>query len=459
MPKRENRSMWVAGIGDADDAVEIVDEAGKQARKVRGLVDPLLPSEAEIREHKLTHLPLRNWCPQCIRGRGKEMNHSKQDRIEQGIDEFHLGYSFPGDEFGFKLVILVLVEKYSGMKASVVVPKKGSTGSFAARRAIELIDECGNGDADIILKSDQEPAIKFLVDDIMKKRTGAKTILEESPKKSSGSNGVVVRAVQTVEGFTRSLKSQLDERYMTRISAEYPIVIWMCDYASYLLTRLGVGRDGKTATERSKGKKASVLGVDFGEKVMWKGRPAGAMQKLEPRWEYGIFIGVRRRRSGEVYVATEGKMIKTARKIRRVPEEDRWAIANLDLVRHVPWNLGNDDKEADGLASEFDFKNGPGARMTAEEVENIASKGPSGREPHPAHLSKKGFEEHGCTDRYPGCSTILRGMRLQPHTIQCRKRMADILEGDARIENMRTRIADHQRSEEPNGSKKRSLLD
>ena len=60
MPKRENRSMWVAGIGDADDAVEIVDEAGKQARKVRGLVDPLLPSEAEIREHKLTHLPFRN---------------------------------------------------------------------------------------------------------------------------------------------------------------------------------------------------------------------------------------------------------------------------------------------------------------------------------------------------------------------------------------------------------------
>ena len=78
------------------------------------------------------------------------MNHSKQDRIEQGIDEFHLGYSFPGDEFGFKLVILVLVEKYSGMKASVVVPKNGSTGIFAARRDTELIDGCGNRDADII---------------------------------------------------------------------------------------------------------------------------------------------------------------------------------------------------------------------------------------------------------------------------------------------------------------------
>ena len=101
------------------------------------------------------------------------MNHSKQDRTEQGIDEFYLHYCFPGDEFGFKLAILVLVEKYRGMKASVVVPKKGSTGISAARRAIELIDECGNRDADIILKTDQESAIKFLVDVIMKNRTGA----------------------------------------------------------------------------------------------------------------------------------------------------------------------------------------------------------------------------------------------------------------------------------------------
>ena len=45
------------------------------------------------------------------------MNHSKQDRTERGIDEFPMDYCFPGDEFGFRLAILVLVEKYSGMKA------------------------------------------------------------------------------------------------------------------------------------------------------------------------------------------------------------------------------------------------------------------------------------------------------------------------------------------------------
>ena len=122
----------VADVGDEEEG----DEAGGQARRVRKLVDPRLPNEDEIREHYLTHLPFRNWCPHCIRGRGKEMNNTKTDKEERGIDEFHLDYCFPGDEFGLKLTILVAVEKYSGMKASIVVPTKGADGSFAARQAL-----------------------------------------------------------------------------------------------------------------------------------------------------------------------------------------------------------------------------------------------------------------------------------------------------------------------------------
>ena len=67
------------------------------------------------------------------------MNHSKNDRDVRGLDGFHVDYCFPGDEFGHRLTILVDVERYSGMKAGIVVPSKGSTGSFAARRVVQLI--------------------------------------------------------------------------------------------------------------------------------------------------------------------------------------------------------------------------------------------------------------------------------------------------------------------------------
>ena len=128
-----------------------------------------------------------------MRGRGREAYHRQQPYAERGVDEFHLDYCLPGDEMGHKLTILVGVERYSGMKMCLVVPTQGVTGAFAARKVIELVDECGNKDANIILKTDQEPSIKYLVSDVLKFRTGAKAMVEESPKKSSGSNGIVER--------------------------------------------------------------------------------------------------------------------------------------------------------------------------------------------------------------------------------------------------------------------------
>ena len=82
--------------------------------------------------------------------------------------------------------------------------------------------------------------------------------------------------------------------------------------------------------------------------------------------------------------------------------------------------------------------------MSQDEVEEVAQKGPSGRLPHPAHMFKKDFEKHGYTDRCPRCSCILRGMKLQPHTDACKKRMAKVLEGDARIENAKRRKEEHE---------------
>ena len=69
--------------------------------------------------------------------------------MKRGLDEFPLDYSFPGDEFGHRLTILVGVEKYSGMKMAKVVPSKGTTGRFASRRVADPINECGNRDADV----------------------------------------------------------------------------------------------------------------------------------------------------------------------------------------------------------------------------------------------------------------------------------------------------------------------
>ena len=77
---------WVVPVeGDVGDEVgdDGIDEAaGDETRNVKKMMDPLLPRDDEVREHQLTHLPFRSWCPHCVRGRGKEMNHTKKNRDE-----------------------------------------------------------------------------------------------------------------------------------------------------------------------------------------------------------------------------------------------------------------------------------------------------------------------------------------------------------------------------------------
>ncbi len=123
------------GAESDEDEEEV--EAGK--RELRKLHDPLKPSQKEIREHQESgHMPFRSWCPHCVRGRGKEMQHRrKRDEEESGIPEYHLDYCFPGDEGEDRLTILVIIERRTKTKKVVVAPSE--------RFDRELRDEQGHG--------------------------------------------------------------------------------------------------------------------------------------------------------------------------------------------------------------------------------------------------------------------------------------------------------------------------
>ena len=104
--------------------------AEPEGRAVRQLADPRLPSQAEIDLHDLTHLPYRNWCAVCVRCRGRDLDHRRAVDEERGVSEYAFDYCFPGDELGFKLVILVGREKITGAYFATAVPTKGSSGRF-----------------------------------------------------------------------------------------------------------------------------------------------------------------------------------------------------------------------------------------------------------------------------------------------------------------------------------------
>ena len=99
------------------------------------------------------------------------------------------------------------------------------------------------------------------------------------------------------------------------------------------------------ARRRSKGKKPTVMGIEFGEKILFKVKLGAKMEKINPRWDFGIFVGIKRR-SNELMVARpDGIMF--ARSVRRIPVEKRWGEDCVNWVVYVPWKRYK-DHDGDG---------------------------------------------------------------------------------------------------------------
>ena len=76
----------------------------EDVEKPRVMRKPKQPTRAEIEEHEATHMPPRDWCPDCVRGRGISNQHRKhrphiQDAAVRGeatIPTTSIDYTFIG---------------------------------------------------------------------------------------------------------------------------------------------------------------------------------------------------------------------------------------------------------------------------------------------------------------------------------------------------------------------------
>ncbi len=94
-----------AALEDADDvdpfkcvpcggygAIEIKNE--QETAKLKAASCPVRPSEAEVEDHRLTHLPYRNWCPECVAGRGLGEQRGRHVGRDHEIPRVGIDYWF-----------------------------------------------------------------------------------------------------------------------------------------------------------------------------------------------------------------------------------------------------------------------------------------------------------------------------------------------------------------------------
>ena len=296
----------------------------EEGRKPNMLSNPALPSRKEVDEHMATHIPYRSWCPHCVIGRGRNMQHFKKsmEEIAERGPQISADYGFLGadgeveDESEKKGLTPILVMKDRGSTAvmAMAVPKKGEDPEWIPQRCARWIDDLGYGK--IALKTDQEPSIRAWARAVAQKRT-ADTVPEVSPVGESQANGLAEQAVGEIKGMIKTLKHSLQENLKANLEPQHAVMTWLVEYAGLLLSRHKVRFNGKTAYENRRGKRASMPICQFGEKILYLPLKTVPHRKFQ----YGIFVGIQQK-SNEVLVATEEGVVK-ARTLKRLPEEQK----------------------------------------------------------------------------------------------------------------------------------------
>ena len=247
------------------------DGSGPLAQKPQILRGPHCPSQNEIDIHNLTHLPYMSWCPHCVATRRPNVGHTTS-KTESTIPLLVTDYCYLRDSVDQDLLTVLIARVYPWkMTFGVAVDVKGRD-EAAIKRLASFIKACGLHQFNY--RSDQEKSLLALVEEAIAlsgreaRAANDEEVVNAAPELSSvgesQSNGKAERGVQLVEDLIRTLKSAFEARICRRLSSTHPVMLWMVEYASVLLSKSSVGNDGRTAFQRLHGKRAHEKLVEFG---------------------------------------------------------------------------------------------------------------------------------------------------------------------------------------------------
>ena len=353
---------FVEGSGDGEENEAMVELPIKLRRSWQE------PTNIERGNHCKLHCPYRAWCEFCVKGKADSTPHRRRhveslsgnpvvsvDYMYMKASEATTPTEVEIEESSNLRGSPILVTKCSATAwiSANVVPTKGDSPE-GVRRLGEEVEKLGH--QRLVLKSDQEPAIKALLQSV-KREKHQDISFEHSPVAEHQSNGVAERAVKSVQGQVRTLKLALEARISEKVAETSDVVPWMIRHAAMLLNIGQRGDDGRTAWERVKGRRFNREIPEFGERVMYLKPDSLGKDKLDSRWETGHFLGIQDD-SAELIIGTSIGVLKV-RSVRSYTDiADRWKGISLFEVVGVPWCPipGRDGVEIKGrvkMASEF----------------------------------------------------------------------------------------------------------
>lgn len=351
----EGEQAIAAAVADdaQDQAEEAQDEQAADApsnpsseedvERARVMRNPRQPTEAERDEHEATHMPYREWCPACVRGRGISDQHQRHrphitDAAvpeEAAIPTISIDYTFVGTrtiKAGRNPHLAIFDNEGGGLK--VFRTRKKGVIFWVIKALMGFIATAGFQACRIAIKCDNETSIVAIRNALMRARE-APTVPLNVPVRESKPNGAMERAIRSWQGQRRTIKCFLERKLQRPLPILHPIVEWVGNWASTLLYRFKNKRYGRTPYYLVTGHQSSRPIAPFGGMVEFKlAERKPHVHKGESVWRTGAFLGMADRSNQPFILSTDG--IKACRTVRRVSPDRRW---NIDFLMASEWTI------------------------------------------------------------------------------------------------------------------------
>jgi hypothetical protein len=354
-PVRPSTTIAAFGQEDLVGLTEKLHEQKKRLKDTEIMIEeadiPKVPSKVysptpeEYNRHCATHLPYRSWCPICVQAKKRNPAHR---HTTTGIDNkkhipvISVDYMYMNDNIEDKNNPILVVHDGESEGVWAIFARKKGESSYVKHRLANIIRRLGY--AKVIIKSDQEPAIKnmenqvieSLLEDDFKEQCGCQVTVQHSPVGESAANGAIENTIQRVQGQVRALKLDLEANLKRKLAPTQTIWPWLVEYAAQTLLYWRIsGEDGLTAIQRIRGRSTTAPRPRFGEKVMYKIPKTVKINKSEARWKYGIWLGSIES-SDEHLIGTKLGVIK-ARAVTALPDDKRFDVKDIDEMQGLPW--------------------------------------------------------------------------------------------------------------------------
>ena len=317
----------------------------------------------------------------------------------------------------------------------------------------------GGPEQQLIVKSDGEPALVAVCEAAIKYH-GGKAVQERPAKGQKAENGLIEAAGKDTRELFCSFLTQVEEGTKESLPLDNNLVPWMIRWAAICYSRYAMGRDGRTAFERIRGRSCRAVVVPIGEKVWFKRtrETAERKDKAESEWFIGIWLGPALI-SSETLIGTKDGVVR-ASSIKRSNVQEKWNMEDIKAMQGTP-QRPDPNKPGTHIPTRI--------RMEPEVDVEVDGSRPARREegPRSTYLKKEAFEKYKYTEGCEGCRRLQAGVaRNIVHKPECRERMykamSETPEGRKWLEKADRRINEYmeeKHDEETQEQAKRARLE